>query len=330
MSARKSKPTYAEKRKQWLEALSGDDRNSIINQLIAMTLDEACFRVINEARRLAPEDSEGGVQLSLLVHRLIDRTFFKSQMAAIRRLLDSDRCTLDGKSGVCSLTALLNDMKKFFHLITRAAVFEVEGLHYDYKSLMQKEMEYARARVKDGGKGCFVPIEIDSASSRDRHRQFDLLAGVDEKNRSPEDTVHASVFENLKRKVKGASKEVTVHVNKFIAHAATPGSREIVRADEAKITLGHLRTAHRCMCQTASFLDAFVLGNSAHTFLARPQFDQFKNIEKPLVAEKDIDALQKVWDEFEEECFRLGQWGLEDYKKEFGNIQKEGKEPQTP
>ena len=105
----KDTPEYSEfacKRDQWIEWLSGKDPHSITNQIIQMVWDAAVWRVINEARGLAPDAEEGGVQLNGDMHRLIDRTSFQSQAAAIRRLMDKSRVT--GNRGVYSLYGLEN------------------------------------------------------------------------------------------------------------------------------------------------------------------------------------------------------------------------------
>ena len=77
------------KRKQWLKVLAGEDRHSIIKQLSQLAWNAASFQVVNEARRVAPSDPEGGVQLNGLMHQLLDRGFFSNQVVGIRRLNDT-------------------------------------------------------------------------------------------------------------------------------------------------------------------------------------------------------------------------------------------------
>lgn len=275
-------PTLAEKRKQWLEVLSGEDRHSIISQITRMTWDAAAFRVVNEARRLAPRDPDGGVQLNGLMHSLLDRAFFASHMAAVRRLTD-DRYPLNGKKGVYSLPALLKDMRKHRELLTREAIFAAEDLEYD----------------------------------EDRHKQIDRLAGVQAQDRQTGDTVREKVFIDLQQKIEKATEDVKCHVDKFIAHAATPGSREIVGADEAGLTLNHLWRAHQHLCEVASFLAIYVLGDSFPGALPIPQYDLFKYIERPLVTASQVDKLADLWRQIEKETHGWSQWGLDQYAKEF-------------
>jgi hypothetical protein len=79
---------FAAKRKEWRRVLRGKDRNAVFNQITRMLWDAAAYRIVNEARSLAPAANEGGVQLNGLMHRLIDDCFSVTQLVAIRRILD--------------------------------------------------------------------------------------------------------------------------------------------------------------------------------------------------------------------------------------------------
>src|SRR5579864_3290937 len=93
-----------------------------------MTWDVATYRVINEARRLAPTAPEGGVQLNGLVHSFLDRSFLCSQALVVRRLGDAEGLT--GKKGVYSLIGLLKDMCNHYYLFTRESMLEAEAVPY--------------------------------------------------------------------------------------------------------------------------------------------------------------------------------------------------------
>jgi len=305
-------PTLAEKRKEWLEVLSGEDRHSIISQITRMTWDDAAFRVVNEARRLAPRDPDGGRQLNGLMHSLLDRAFFASHLAAIRRLTD-DRYPLNGKKGVYSLPALLEDMRKHRELLTREAIFAAENLAYDFKPIQQRFDEYASKQ-----KGAFdIPDDLCWFKHENRHEQIDRLANVQAQDRQSGDTVREKVLLDLQQKIEKASEEVVCHVNKFIAHAATPESRALVGADETGLTLNHLWRAHQHLCEVASFLAIYVLGDSFPGPLPIPQYDQFKYIERPLIAASQVDKLADLWRQIEKEADGWSAWDLDQYAKEF-------------
>jgi hypothetical protein len=311
-------PTLAEKRNLWLDALSGNDQHSVTRQLIQMAWDYASFRVINEARKLAPAAPDGGVQLNGLMHTLIDRNFFISQAIAIRRLLDKYDLT-DPSRGVFSLISLLNDMKKHRPLLTRRALIEIEGLEYDYESLRRRAQEWQQSEKRRTGIGAvFLPKELRWPLSELRHRQLDFLTGVDAKNRQPTDTIAEDVLNTLAAKISKGCADVGEHVNKFIVHSSTPQSRAWTNADEITVTLNHLQTAHRCLCETAAFLTLCVFGGPSQNFLPNAVgFDPFQYIDHPLVASSNIDILRKTWDDCYGDFDRLGDWGIKEFIKEF-------------
>lgn len=308
--------SLVEKRKQWLEALTGDDKNAIVNQLTQMAWDAASFRVINEARRLAPADPDGGVQLNGLMHRLLDRGFFIAQMVAIRRL--NDTFPLEGAKGTYSLTGLLKGISKHRHLLTRKAIFEAEDLKYDYEGVRQAADKYSADQISSGKDVYYIPKDLDWGRCELRHERIDQLAGVSSCCRCPRDLIREDVLANLTKKVESACADVITHVNKFIAHAAAPDSRQLANADELGITLRHVQEAHRHLCQVTGFLAIEVLGSSCPPFLAICQFDQFKHIEKPLIDLSNVVELDGLWHQFGNDCYAWSQWGFEQYSQEFG------------
>jgi hypothetical protein len=149
----------SEKRKQWLEVLSGSDQNSINRQLAQLTWDAAAYRVINEARLFAkpvdPRNPHGNVQLSGLMHNLIERGFFISQMVAIRRL--TDKSSLDGSMGVYSLTGLLNDILKHHYLITRRSIFDAEQIEYEAATIERRAHKFYEEQRQAGQHAYGIP-----------------------------------------------------------------------------------------------------------------------------------------------------------------------------
>ena len=135
-----------------------------------MIWNAAAFRVINEARRLAPPAEEDTVQLNGLVHELIDEGFFEGQLLAIRRLTDRYPITGDRRGyDVWSLTSLLNDMQDHAVLMTRANFFAAEGLEYDVDSVRQRANEYLDRELRER-QVAFTPTELDG-----RNRSYTLL-----------------------------------------------------------------------------------------------------------------------------------------------------------
>ena len=306
---------FKAKRDSWIQCFSGKDRNSILNQIYQMVWNAAVFKVINEARRIAQVDAKSQTEINGMLHRFIDRCFFDSQFLAIRRLADSTS-PFDGPKGVFSLVSLLNDIKANLSLITRDNLFLVEDLEYDYEAIQQRKLEYAIEQSKSGKNAYWTPRELDSYSVKLRHEEIDVLAGVNPEQRTPNDTVRFEVFDYLIKKVQDVSGNISLHVNKYIAHSATPGSREYDNTDEIKITLGYLWDVHKVICQVANFTDVYLLSRASHSFLPVPQYDHFEFIDRPLVSAENIEVLSKAWHEFHKEMDSWGSWGMKELQKE--------------
>ncbi len=307
---------FKAKRDSWVQYFSGKDRNSILNQIYQMVWNAAVFKVINEARRIAPVDAKGQMEINGMLHRFIDRCFFDSQFLAIRRLTDVAYELGDCKRGISSLSALLSDMKTNVSLITRENLFAVDNLEYDYEAVQQRQLEHSIEQSKKGVSAYWIPAELDSHSVRLRHEQIDVLCGVNADQRKPSDIIRTEVFDFLIKRLKDASEDVNLRVNKYIAHAATPESREYVKADEVSITLGYLWDAHKVICQVANFVDVYMLSRANHSFLPVPQYDHFEHINKSLVSTPDVEVLSKAWHEFHKETDSWGSWGMKDLQKE--------------
>lgn len=151
-----------------------------------------------------------------------------------------------------------------------------------------------------------------------RHRHMDFLAGVESSKRQPDDEIREELLKNLRKKIFDPCENVIYHVNKYIAHAATPESRVGVSGEDAGITLGHLWDAQKHLCEVAGFLSIYVLGGAQQSFLPIPQDDQFQYIERPLIEAANLPALRLAWNRFSEDCNQWGRWGTDAYKQDFG------------
>ncbi len=305
------------RRELWIKCLSGDDRHSVMRQIGHMVWNTAAWRMINEARRLAPPAEEGGVELNGLTHRLIDDGFFEGQMLAIRRLTDSYPITGHPKGyDVYSLTSLLEDMKTHPHLMTRENIFAAEERPYDYEPVKRASEKYCREQERAGKQAYWVPHELVWERHEERHTQIDVFAGFSSDKRSPSDAVLPVVMERLKEKVRSVCEELRNHADMFVAHAASPGSRQAVNADAFNVTLDHLYKAHESIIQVANFVDSYFLGGGTHNPLAVPQYDHLAYIDHPLVTAESIAALHNVWDGYDKETHGWTQWGIAGFRQE--------------
>ena len=162
--------------------------------------------------------------------------------------------------------------------------------------------------------GC---AELDWERLQERHQQLDFLSGVSAEHRSPDDTVRTEVIERLKEMVGAACNDVRDHVDKFVAHAASPKSRRKVSPQGASVTLSHLYKAHAAICKAATFVDLYFLTGSSRGLLAVPQYDHFAHIEKPLVTTEGVATLRSVWEKYDAETAEWANWGIDGFCQEF-------------
>jgi len=264
-----------------------------------MTWNAAVFTVVNEARRLAPRHhgDGGGVQLNGMVHELINAGFFETQMTAIRRLADCG--PFDGNKASYSLAALIDDMRNCSQVITREALLAAEGLEYDHSEIKKRHDEYCLSQSRQGINSFWLPPALDYARILTRHKEIDALSGKTKKSRQRNDMVGEKIWGKLSDTVTSACKDIKVYATKYIAHAATPESRAAANVDKVKVSLAHIKQAHRALCDVANFISIYLLSGSQQHFLPTPQYDQFLYITSPLVSTKTLPAVRDAWKHFE-------------------------------
>jgi len=294
----------------WKNCLIGDDRNSVQNQLIQITWDFAIFNSINEALKLSPKAPEGGVQQNGMMHELIARSFFEMSLVRVRRLVDGG--TLDGDRSVFSLSSLINDLKTNRLDLTRERVFAQEGIPPDYLTVRDRHDQFVREEHRKGSKAYFIPPDLDWEKHEERRCEWDDLAGIADGIRNTQDPPLDSIFAFLLKKIKTTSANINIHVNKFLAHSATPRSRQHVNADGISLTLNDLYTSVRTICEVASFISIYILGAHQISPLPIAQDEKFKYLDKPLVTPNDIIKLEAAWQSFESESHQWGSYTIEE------------------
>ena len=296
---------FKKKRAQWLRCLGSTagtkgakaDRNAIVIQVQDMVWSSAVFGVVLKAREIANTDSDGNLQMSGLIHRRLDRWFYESQIAAIRRVLDpSKRASISGRNAVSALLPLLADMKQNRQLFTRKNLCAASSTCLDADAVRKADLDGRRAG-REGGMGI-----LDSRVTDDTHKMIDRLCNVTSGKRSPKDSVVASVFRKLERLLDRAN-PLHRHATKFVAHAATRLSRSQV--EKLKVTLNDIWAAQESICQACQFIEICLLhGFSRPSFLAMAAGDKFKHIDKPLVLPGRVQQLGDAWNDFEQETER--------------------------
>lgn len=282
----------------WLQRFECDDVSSLCGQTHRLLWDAATFRIINEARRLAGEQKRSAG--SPLVHELIDRCFFSSQTLAIRRLLDPERS--HGKRGVHSLNRLLQDIAEQAPLLTRENILYAHDAPYDYEPIRDAACDAAAQAAQSAGERVFT---ISGAGGLFRgehwHLCVDELSGVPRNRRSRTDRVDHSVFDTIRQSLQRHCDALCRYAVKYVAHAATPESRQDFDARLSEVTWGRLWSAELAIASVVGWLGRKLLDGASRGLLATPQFDQFRDIDEPLVTTREIPALRQLWEQFEQE-----------------------------
>lgn len=268
--------------------------------------------MINESRRIAPVASTCEVQQWGLLHDLLNRSFFAAQMTAIRRLVDC-KSDLEGKRGVMSLGAIIADMRKRQEQFTRKAVMQAEGLVVDVAAA---RVAFDNRPRQPGRTANVTHSAFEWRQNVIRHEQFDRLAGVCPPIQSPDDVVAPQVFDRLQTRLDHASIDIQTHVNKFLAHAATPESRRIHNADDLSITVSSLWQAIEVICETASFVSTVLLGDKNLGGLPLHSGDLLEYADRPLMNANDRIRLQEIWKLFDREVQDWDSWGLDEFDRD--------------
>lgn len=289
------------KRAEWKKCLSCDDRNGILPQIYSMVWEAACFRVVGEARRFAPTTPKGSMALPAVLHHLLDVCFFRAQLIAVRRQVDN--AGLGGKRGVYSLMSLLQDMRNHRNLMTRWNLLEAEGLIYDcdFESPHGIEDRLYQNSTPDATDWHKQDLRSKAEPSRRRHRDIDSLCGVSADGRSPENIVLDSVLRGLQAALLEPTKRLSVYVDKFLAHAATPESRADSSEEDLTILVAELWAAHTAICRVTQTVSTLLLNDAHLLFLAFERGDEFIHFDQPLVRSEDIPRLRATWAKYEEE-----------------------------
>ena len=293
--------------KNWGDCLKGDDPNSIFQQISTMIWDTAIFRIIIAARQSQIKKNPQEPEINGALHSFIDRNYFQSQSAFIRRLTDNSY-GLTGKRGVYSLVALINDVFCYRDELTREMFFKFRNMPYDYTEVQNREREFILTQPL--GKAFFVPSEFDWESIVEAHQIFDRLSGATPNNRNPNDVVAKSVFERLQKKL-DRCQEITNYVDKFIAHSATPESRSSKDVNKSAVTFKRLWEAHQIIFEVAEFLSV-ILFSEGHMALAIENPTFFEYWEKPLYEKGEIDLVRTSFEKYRKETEGWNSNGVED------------------
>lgn len=287
----------------WRHAWEGDDPNSIKSQILNLIWNAGIFGFINECRR--PNEDGSAPELNGPIQAFIDNNFVACQMARMRRLVDG--YPLEAiKNGardksVFSLSSLVADIEKHRHLMTRKAIFLLQDLEYDLAFAQQRESEEFQREIESGSSTMF--FSTAAWHSRDLHQLWDRLSGVSATERDEGDIPRKEIFERMNsdlREVDQARDWATL----FIAHAASTSSREASGKGETP-TWNRIHEMAASIVRVASAISELVFQAHMASWLPVPQYDLFKNIDRPWCDEKRLGEVRSWWSEFEK---RVESW----------------------
>lgn len=285
---------FREKRAAWISWLHGDDPHSIWGQITQLLWDDILFRTIYDLRREAVERPKENSRFNFDVLRLLDAGFITTQVTAIRRL--TDKPGEDPKKGVISLRRLLKEIKDSREFITREVYVAYDGLPYDPKVSRERWLE-----AKQGAQGSF-PIGWLPDTGPDAwcisdivHKNFDRLSEISSAARARGDLISFKWFDYMEMKL-SVCDDIRKYVDKFVAHAADPTSRQGLTEEQTCVTLDRLAACHKAVYQVAAFIYNPLLWEGSYGPVPVPQYDHLENLDKPWVAPGCLDKAREAWE----------------------------------
>jgi hypothetical protein len=279
---------FRAKMREWQKCLDDDlkDHHSIAYQMLILLNDDAVWRTFFEACCLSEQPNDRSSGLSKIFINLLGGGYLTRQSMAIRRLIEP--LEYNPQKAVYSLRSLLEDIRDNQHLFTRENYVCYDGV--TYKSSRREPVQSSQQR-------------------RSRQYSYDVISSVGSVNRQREDKLDSGFIKKLEKRFR-VFEDLRTYINKFIAHASHPSNRPNSEIRD-KMTLAYLDGCYKeliCIAKGIEILlDDFALCN-----VPTPQFNQFKNWDKPIVTTADKANLRKFWSD---RSLEVRNWGDEATKR---------------
>ena len=268
---------FRNKRQEWQRCLI-EDPYSVSRQISHLLWNDTVFRAFNEARRISIETNDSDVGLNGPVINLLDEGFVALQIMAIRRLTDPN--FYDPNKAVISLLRIINDVEDSLELLTRENYICYDGTRFD-----------GLTHQKDG---------INWLHWDRKQNNFDRLSGTSPTTRSRQDKLDKKYVSFLRSEL-NACTDLRTYANKFIAHTSDNPGKVKLTDRQKSITLEKLDEAYKTIVKTGSFLGAVILYEHSLGGIPVPQYNQFENVDKPVIKADDLSALHKFWNDREKD-----------------------------
>lgn len=208
---------------QWKQALTGEHK-SIWTRGVTAWQDYVYYRCVSHAFSEAlktPAKNE-------LPHGLMNtyhNAFYKSLMMDLRSAIGGNNDDLsDPKKGEYSIRAVLRSIAAT--TITRADLFDLNGIDYEYESKRTKDEEEIRKAFETPRFGIIHSNYGGWKFSEKLHLTVDRLTGKNAQSRSANDVIPSQLFLDAETALRTRTDKLVFFVNKHIAHAATKESTE--------------------------------------------------------------------------------------------------------
>ena len=280
--------SYRAKRSTWLSWLDNDEHHAIWDTISAMVWTDVSFRALTQ---FAIDDETSCLGNPLVAEQLING-HVATQVLAIRRLVDK-------RSDVISLRRLVKELRRNFNFFTRENYVCHDGLPYDYEATQMKEM-IARA-----GSGAFWGDTTGPnayGTSQMAHNQFDKLTGIDPTKRSREDRLPVALLNTIERWLNDSgADDLAEWSHAYLAHAGDPVNRQRIAA--LLVTTNKITQAIKSLARVTEAISANLLfaGGRMHSLMPTAQFDQFENLENPILRADAKDNAYQIWDKLSDE-----------------------------
>jgi len=120
------------------------------------------------------------------------------------------------------------------------------------------------------------------------------------------EVIKPEIFEYLGGRLVDSCKNISIYVDKFVAHASTQENRGKLHTKYAQITFTQIMNAQKVICGVANFLDIKIFSDVQHGCLPLPSPGYLDFISEPLCPEGAIQFLDTKWKEYDEESFEWG------------------------
>jgi hypothetical protein len=273
---------FRRKREEWLSRLWSEDYHALEKQFARMVGFDMAYRVLIEARR----DSDGRNSVAAmngLLASFVDQCYVETQVLAVGRLTDR-------RKDVISVRSLLDDVRLHCHLLTRENCVAYDGLPYE-------------PRIgSSSGLMLTGSAEEENLKSFVRHQEFDKLSCVSLDRRSRSDCIRCGVFNTIEEyfdEVDGDGLKTLR--NKFIAHAASLGSRgSATYSGASSEILEKVTNAHRQILYALREINFLLARFEKTDHIPHWPLGFLNGLDKPYSC-LTIADLQKKWEELSDE-----------------------------